>query len=84
MYNSRTLFRTSAKAQIFAQKHGIPGGAGSDAHAPSEIGKAYVEMPEFNGKDDFLSALRNGKICGQKTNPLVHFGSVWARLKSRL
>jgi len=84
VFNSRTLFQSSAKAQIFAQKYGIPGSAGSDAHTPSEIGKAYVEMPEFNGRDDFLNALVKAKICGQKTNPLVHFGSAWTRLKKRL
>ena len=83
VFNSRSpLLRSSAKAQIFAQKYGIPGSAGSDAHTPGEIGKAYVEMPEFNGRDDFLNALVKGKICGQKTSPLIHFGSVWARLKS--
>lgn len=81
VFNSRTLFQSSAKAQIFAQKYGIPVSAGSDAHTPGEIGKAYVEMPEFNGRDDFLNALVNAKICGQKTSPLIHFGSVWARLK---
>ena len=84
VFNSRTLFQSSAKAQIFAQKYDIPGSAGSDAHTLSEIGKAYVEMPEFNGRDDFLNALVKAKICGQKTNPLVHFGSAWTRLKKRL
>ncbi len=82
VFNSRTLFQSSAKAQILARKYGIPGSAGSDAHTPNEIGNAYVEMPEFNGRDDFLNALAKAKICGQKTNPLVHFGSVWTRLKN--
>ena len=85
VFNSRSpLLRSSVKAQIFAQKYGIPRSAGSDAHTPNEIGKAYVEMPEFNGRDDFLNALVKAKICGQKTNPLVHFGSAWARLTKRL
>ncbi len=84
VFNSRNLFQSSARVQIFARKHGIPGSAGSDAHTPSEIGRAYVEMPAFNGRDDFLNALIKAKVCGQKTNPLVHFGSVWARLKKRL
>lgn len=83
VFNSRTLFQSSAKAEIFAQKYGIPRSAGSDAHTPSEIGKACVEMPEFNGRDDFLNALAKGKVCGRKTNPLIHFGSAWIRLKKR-
>ncbi|GAI36186.1 unnamed protein product, partial [marine sediment metagenome] len=85
VYNSRSPFlRSSTKARIFAQKYGIPGSAGSDAHTAGEIGNAYVEMPEFNGKDEFLQALAKGKICGHRTNPLAHFGSLWARLKKQL
>ncbi len=84
VFNSRSLFlRSSAKAQIFAEKYGIPKSAGSDAHTPYEIGNTYVEMPEFNGRGDFLSALEKGKISGHRTNPLVHFNSVWARLKKQ-
>jgi len=85
VFNARSPFlRSSSKAQTFAQKYGIPGSAGSDAHTRYEIGNAYVEMPEFNGRDDFLQALAKGKISGHKTNPLAHFGSVWAKLKSNL
>ena len=85
VFNARSILRrSSAKAKIFAQKYGIPGSAGSDAHTPCEIGNGYVEMPEFNGKDDFLDALAEGKVFGHRTNPLVHINSVWARLKSNL
>jgi len=83
VFNARAfLLRGSNQAQIFAQKYGIPGSAGSDAHTPGEIGNAYVEMPEFNGRDDFLQALARGKIFGRRSNPLVHFRSMSQRLKS--
>ena len=83
VFNSRSLLlRSSVKAQIFAQKYGIARSAGSDAHTPNEVGNAYVEMPEFNGRDDFLNALAKGKIFGYRTNPLVHFSSLAQRLKS--
>ena len=85
VFNSRSpLASASTKALIFAQKHSIPGSAGSDAHTPHEIGNAYVEMPEFNGKDEFLQTLAKGKILGRRTSPLVHFASAWARVKKRL
>ena len=85
VFNSRTpLLRSLNQAQVFAQKHGIAKSAGSDAHTPGEIGNAYIEMPEFNGKDKFLNALEQGKIFGHRTNPLVHIGSAWARLKKQL
>ncbi len=84
VFNARSPFlRSSTKARAFAEKHGIAKSAGSDAHTPHEIGNAYVEMPEFKGKDDFLQALNQGKISGHRTNPLTHFHSAWARLKKR-
>jgi len=81
VFNSRSpLLRSSARALAFARKYDIPQSAGSDAHTPHEIGNACVEMPEFNGRDDFVEALKKGKIHRQRTNPVVHFNSLWARL----
>lgn len=82
VFNARNLLTGSSKeARKFAQEHHLPGSAGSDAHAAYEIGNAFVEMPEFNGREDFLQALTRGKIHGRRTNPLSRFSSVWARLK---
>ncbi|MBA7472329.1 hypothetical protein ES707_07651 [subsurface metagenome] len=84
VFNARSLPpQQSAKARAFARKHGIVQGAGSDAHTLREIGNAYIEMPEFKGKDDFLEALARGKIYGHTTNPFIHFASVWNRLRKR-
>jgi predicted metal-dependent phosphoesterase TrpH len=83
--NSRSPFpANSNKARAFAEKHGIPGSAGSDAHTVYEIGNAYVEMPEFNNKDEFLKALAQGKIRGGRSGMFVYAFSVWARLRARL
>ena len=82
VFNARSLLqRDSTKARAFAKKYGIPGSAGSDAHTPNEIGNTYVEIREFNGKDDFLQALIESKISRHRSSPLVHFGSIWARLR---
>ncbi|MFC2056050.1 PHP-associated domain-containing protein [Chloroflexota bacterium] len=85
VFNARSpLPMGESKAQALAGKYDIPVTAGSDAHTPNEIGYTYIEMPEFNGKDDFLQALRKGRISQHRSSPLVHFGSVWARLKKLL
>ena len=82
--NSRTPFSASSdKALAFARKYGIAQSAGSDAHTVYEIGNAYVEMPEFNGKEEFLKALGQGKIHGHRTSLAIHFLSTWARLKTK-
>jgi len=85
VFNARSpLHRSSAKARAFAKKYGIAGIAGSDAHTPNEIGNTYVEIPEFSGRSDFLQALRQGKVFGHRTNPLVHLSSTWTSLKKGL
>lgn len=83
-FNARSLLRRSSeKALAFARKYDIVQSAGSDAHTLGEIGNAYVEMAEFNGRDDFLQALAKGKVMGHRTNPLTHFASAWNKLKNR-
>jgi predicted metal-dependent phosphoesterase TrpH len=84
-FNARSLSAgSSTRARQLAQKYGKPASAGSDAHTLPEIGNAYVEMPDFNGKEEFLASLAKGKISGNKSNPTAHFVSTWNRLKKRL
>lgn len=85
VFNARDLApNSSTKAWHITHKYGKLASAGSDAHTLPEIGNAYVEMPEFTGKNEFLLSLAQGKICGNKSNPLVHFASTWARLKKNV
>ncbi len=81
-FNARSLSRASStRAWQLARKYGKLTSAGSDAHTLPEIGNAYVEMPDFNGKDEFLASLAKGKISGNKSNPAARFVSTWNRLK---
>jgi hypothetical protein len=82
VFNARSpIPRDSNKARDFARKYNLPGTAGSDAHSPGEIGNTYVEMTAFDGKEGFLRALREGKIHRHRSSPLVHFSSIWAKIK---
>lgn len=84
-FNARSHFLGPAKkAWAFAEKHGIAKSAGSDAHSPAEIGRTYVEMPEFEDGDSYLRALGEGRITGGRANPFVHFVSLWARVRKAL
>jgi predicted metal-dependent phosphoesterase TrpH len=84
-FNARTPFSNSiARAEKLAKEQGKAASAGSDAHTLGEIGRAYVEMPEFNGPDDFLNSLAQGKIFGQKSSYLAHFASTWAKIRKRI
>jgi len=86
VFNSRTPLsgRSAAKARRLAQEYRKPASAGSDAHTIGEIGRAYVEMPEFNGPEDFLICLSQGKIFGHNSGPLIHFASTRAKIGKRL
>ena len=85
VFNSRTPFLNgSTKIWELVNQYGLAPTAGSDAHTLREIGRAYVEMPDFNGPDDFISCLAQGKISGQRSIPLIHLASAWARMTKRL
>jgi len=84
-FNSRTPFsRSIARAARLAAATGKPASAGSDAHTPGEIGRAYIEMPDFSGPDDFLKSLSQGRIFGQKSSYFPHFISTWAKIRRHL
>jgi predicted metal-dependent phosphoesterase TrpH len=85
VFNSRTTFRSdNERARRLADELGLPMGAGSDAHSPWELGTTYVEMPDFEGPQEFLDALRQGRIVGRPANPLVHVVSTLAKFRWRL
>jgi predicted metal-dependent phosphoesterase TrpH len=84
-FNSRTPFSSSIRrSAILAKEQGKAASAGSDAHTLGEIGRAYVQMPEFDGPDDFLNSLAQGQIFGRKSSYLAHFASTWARIRKRI
>ncbi|HTY81221.1 MAG TPA: PHP domain-containing protein [Dehalococcoidales bacterium] len=83
--NSRSPFPANTnRAKAFAAAHKLPGGAGSDAHTVIEIGNAYIEIPDFNTKEEFLKAVAQGKIKGRRSGPIVNFVSFCARVKAKI
>ena len=84
-FNARTTFPAdNRRALELAREWGLLATAGSDAHIAWEIGHAYVEMPAFNDRDEFLHSLAQGQIVGRLTTPLIHFASTWAKLIKKL
>lgn len=78
--NARVLWPAhNARARRFAQTHGLLMGAGSDAHTPLEIGRAYVEMEPFTDPESFLHSLASARVRGALSGPHVHLYSTWAK-----
>ncbi len=86
VFNSRNSFQAdNRKAQEFAQRHRLTGSGVSDAHTVGELGRTYVEMPEFDGTPEgFMQALAQGRIVGHQSTPLVHAATTFIKLKKRL
>ena len=79
--NARTIFPAdNRRAEELARQRGLLVTAGSDAHAACEIGQAYMEMPPFNGKEEFMQSLAQGQIVGRLSAPWIHFTTLYARL----
>lgn len=75
-----TLADDNRFAAEFAQDHNLPQAAGSDAHSPSEVGRAYTEMLPFMTAPDFVYSIRGACAHGRVSSPLVHLGSTYARV----
>ena len=73
VFNAREAFtQDNVRAAAFASEKGIPGAVGSDAHRAAEIGRAWVEMEDFAGREDFIAALSQGSVVGKLTGNYIH------------
>lgn len=66
VFNAKTADQAlNARAAALAERFGLPGGAGSDAHDAPGVGAAYLEMPDFDGPTSFLAALSDARVTGE-------------------
>ena len=84
VFNSRTPFlKDSLAALEFAKSHNLLAGAGSDAHHPWELGHVYVEMPPFEGPEEFKDSLRHAQIHSRRSSPLYHLITTWTKWRKK-
>ncbi|HET9809875.1 MAG TPA: PHP domain-containing protein [Candidatus Limnocylindria bacterium] len=73
VFNAREAFTgDNLRAAAFAKEKELPGAVGSDAHRASEIGRAWVELEDFVGREDFIASLREGSVVGKLTGNYIH------------
>lgn len=64
-----------------ARRRGLPVAAGSDAHFPHEIGRAYAELPHFAGPGELLAVAAQSQPVGVATaNPALLLASASLKL----
>jgi predicted metal-dependent phosphoesterase TrpH len=71
VYNSRLFTgRSNRQAQRFAERHGVPMTAGSDAHIAEMVGQAVTEVDAYHrSAESILDAVREGRttVVGKRT-----------------
>ncbi|HUS84376.1 MAG TPA: PHP-associated domain-containing protein [Anaerolineales bacterium] len=84
-YNARTWSdRPNRTAREFALDAGLLQTAGSDSHAPAEVGQTVVKMPVFHEVETFRTALSEAEILGRRSCPVVHLYSRYATWRKLL
>jgi hypothetical protein len=78
-FNARCMSADfNRRAQEFAVKMGIPGTAGSDAHAAFELGRARMHLPDFNDAEGLRGVIAQARFQARLSSPFVHFTSRYA------
>jgi predicted metal-dependent phosphoesterase TrpH len=72
------------QAAKLAKEAGLHATAGSDAHAPIEVGRAYLEIPTFSDAETFRENLSEACVRGRRSHPSVHLLSRYAVWKKAL
>ena len=85
-FNARNTYQgDNRQALELALQHGLPTSAASDAHTLLELGRTYVEMPDFDGTPQgFLQALSQGTPVCRPISPLIHCLTTFTKSKKRL
>ncbi|MDP6451736.1 MAG: PHP domain-containing protein [SAR202 cluster bacterium] len=85
-FNARNnLDADNRKAQAFAKEHNLLTSGVTDSHTTIELGRTYVEMPEFDGTPEgFKGALAQGTIHGRKMTPLIHVVTTLTKIEKRI
>jgi hypothetical protein len=78
-FNARCMSADfNRRAQEFAVKMGIPGTAGSDAHAAFELGRARMHLPDFSDAEGLCGVIAQARFQARLSSPFVHFTSRYA------
>jgi predicted metal-dependent phosphoesterase TrpH len=86
VFNARCIHHEdNAKALKFASQHGMLMSCGSDAHIHPEYAQAtLLSEPFANTAEGLKQALAHGQRDENKSTPLVHFGSRYAKWAKKL
>ncbi len=73
VFNSRNLHESTDHAWLaeWIRRGRVVISAGSDAHAPHELGNVLIEMDGFSSPQEFLRSLARARFSVKKTSPFL-------------
>ena len=84
VYNSRCMLPSfNARAREFAQRHGVAGTVGSDAHAAFELGRSQMWLEPFDGPEGMRKVIGRGVPRVRWSPPWFHLTSRYASFRKR-
>lgn len=72
------------KAGAFATLHQKAWMVGSDAHSVAEIGRAVLELPDFNSAKELREAVKTATFSGELSKKAVRLNSTLAKVVHKL
>ena len=99
-FNARNTFsRDNRRAEALAEAHGLLVSAVSDTHTAVEVGRTYVDIPEFDQvpqafvladipefdatAEGLMKALSQGTLVRRPITPLIHLATTFTKIKKR-
>ena len=86
VFNARNTFQSSNQnALTLAREWGMLNSAVSDAHTTIELGRTYMEMPDFDGTaTGFIESVSQAQLVMRPITPLIHaittLTKIWKRI----
>ncbi|MFN2304536.1 MAG: PHP domain-containing protein, partial [Anaerolineales bacterium] len=84
-FNARCLGnQPNTQAQAFAKAYRLLQTVGSDAHSLWELGRASLQMTDFNNPEEFKAALEDAEQVTRLSPAFVHLFSRFAVFRKRI
>ena len=82
-FNSHNLLmRDNERAAAYTHDHHLVAAAVSDSHTPMELGRTYMEVPDFDGTPEgFKDALAKARLVTRRANQVLRLTTVYTKLK---
>ena len=86
VFNARNTFSSANDlAMALAHKHDLLMTSVSDSHTLLELGRCYVEIPQFDGTPaGFMNALTKARLVTRKISPAIHIATTFTKFSHRL